>query len=436
MISHQPDLILNAVVLGVGMHPAAWRFSETAPASFIDPGFYCEIARLAEAGKLHALFLADTLAVGEENFERPNLGAMDPALVLAAVASVTRHLGLVATASTTYNDPYSLARRISTLDHLSAGRAGWNVVTTYAPDVAANFGHDSLPSPASRYGRAEEFVDVVRKLWLSWQEGALVGDKEGGRFVDATRVLPINHAGAQFSIRGPSTLPRSAQGAPVLFQAGSSDAGRNLAARTADAVFTAQNTLAGAVEFRRDLRARAKEFGRNPDHVKVIPGLVPIIGSTEAAARARKDELDRLGGNAELRKLALRVGVKVDDLELDAPLPVELIRANANFRGVEGFRDAAVNLAVQEKLTVRELLYRNGGGHLQVVGSPEQVADVIENWKVAGAADGFNLMIDVHPSGLSTFIEQVIPVLQKRGLFRSDYQGHTLRENLGLEVPK
>ncbi|WP_144109558.1 LLM class flavin-dependent oxidoreductase [Paraburkholderia sp. BCC1886] len=424
-------LILNAVVLGVGMHPAAWRLRDDAAFSSLGLPFYQELGRVAEAGCLHALFLADTLAVGEENFERPNLGAMDPLMALAAIAGVTSHLGLVATASTTYNDPFNLARRVASLDHLSGGRAGWNVVTTFVPAVAANFGNTPLPPPEQRYARAEEFVDVVRALWNSWSPQALIGDKLNGVYVDGAKVRAIDHRGEHFDVRGPATLPPSPQGEPVLFQAGASEAGRALAARTADVVFTAQNTLAGAQAFRADIRARAQRFGRDPDSIKVLPGLLPILGGTEAEARARKRALDELGGDAELKKLALRVGVPVSELHLDEPLPIELIRANGNFKGAEGFRNAAVELGVRENLTVREILYRNGGGHLQVVGTPEQVAEKIAHWHGEAACDGFNLMIDVLPQGLGDFTRNVVPLLQRRGLFRSEPNGTTLRSNLG-----
>jgi FMN-dependent oxidoreductase (nitrilotriacetate monooxygenase family) len=360
---------------------------------------------------------------------------MDPTIVLAAIAGATTRLGLIATASTTYNDPYNLARRFATLDHLSHGRASWNIVTTFIPDVAANFGTAELPNHDDRYERAEEFVDVVTRLWDSWEDEALIGDKASGKFAEATRVHTLDHHGAHYSVRGPLTLPRSPQGRPVLFQSGSSGPGRDLAARFADAVFTPQNTIAAAKEFRADVRLRAKQQGRDPDDVKIVPGLLPVLGGTEAQARARKDELDELGGQAELKKLALRVGIRVEDLKLDEPLPLELIDANDRFRASEGFRSAAVRLAVEERLTVRELLYRNGGGHVQVVGTPEQVADLIETWHREGAVDGFNLMIDVLPSGLRDFVEQVVPLLQRRGAFHSEYAGETFRSNLGLGKP-
>lgn len=428
-------LILNSVVMGLGMHPGAWRYRDGNPFDYTDIAYYQEVARLSEAGRLHAIFLADTLAVSEENFERPNLGAMDPTIVLAALAGATEHVGLVATTSTTYNEPYNIARRFASLDHLSGGRAAWNIVTTFVPDVAANFGDTALPNHDARYERATEAVDIVLRLWASWEDEALIGDKAAGKFADGAHVHPIDHVGAHYSVRGPLTLPRSPQGWPVLFQAGASEPGRTLASRFADVVFTAQNTVAAAKEFRADIRRRVEANGRDPDSVKVMPGLLPILGGTEAEARARKDMLDELSGQAELKKLALRVGVPVDKLKLDEPMPVELIEANTGFRGSRGFRNAAVRLASEQKLTVREVLYQNGGGHKQIVGTPEQVADLIETWHREGAADGFNLMIDVVSSGLRDFVEQVVPLLQRRGVFHRDYEGTTLRENLGLPIP-
>ncbi|MCU5772437.1 LLM class flavin-dependent oxidoreductase [Erwiniaceae bacterium BAC15a-03b] len=427
-------LILNVTLLGLGMHPAAWRLTTRSGAAYLDAAFYRDIALTAERGKLHALFLADTLAAGEEAYQRPNLGAMDPVTVLSSLANITQHIGLVATASTTFNDPFNLARRFMTLDHLSNGRAGWNIVTTFVPDVAANFGQQGLPPVAARYQRAEEFVDVVRALWQSWQPGAIVDDKSGGIFADTARIQPVNHHGDHFDVQGPLTLPPSRQQHAVLFQAGASEAGRQLAARNADIVFTAQNTLRSAQHFYQDIKQRARGFGRDHQQIKVLPGLMPIIGTSEAEAHARKAQLDALAGESELKKLALRLGVEVSDLALDKPLPVDKILSNPNFCGAEGFRDAALRLASEENLTVRELLYRNGGGHLQAIGTPAQIADLIEHWYQHQAADGFNLMIDSLPDGLHRFVDSVVPLLQQRGVFHQDYHGTTLRENLGFGV--
>lgn len=435
-MSAPEGLILNIGVLGVGMHAGAWRFDPQGATSALDAGFYRRLGEIAERGKIHAIFLADTLTMDEENYARPNLGAMDPALALASLASSTQHVGLVGTASTSYNAPFNLARRFLSLDHLSAGRAAWNAVTTFAPAVAANFSAAPLPEGEARYDRAEEFVDVVRALWASWAPGALRADQAGDLYAERARIAEINHRGPLFSVKGPLTLPRSAQGWPVLFQSGSSERGRALAARTADAIFTVQNVLAAAQAFRADIRARTRGFGRDPDQIKVLPGILPIIGGTEAEAQARKAQLDDLSGPAELLKLALRVGVKVEDLALDEKLPSEKIMANKSFRGSQGFRAAALALSAREGLTVREILYRNGGGHVQVVGTPAQIADKIEEWYRAGGADGFNVMPDVIPSGAEAFVTEVVPLLQKRGLYRSDFTGTTLRDNLGLKTPE
>jgi FMN-dependent oxidoreductase (nitrilotriacetate monooxygenase family) len=426
-------MILTATVMGLGMHHGAWRYRDGDPFAQTDPAYYVEIATTAERGGLHAVFLADTLDVSEERFARPNLGALDPAVVLAVMAAHTERIGLVGTSSTTFNEPYNLARRFASLDAMSRGRAGWNAVTTFVPSVAAHFGGLPLPAHDERYARAAEFLDVVIGLWESWEPGATVGDKAGNVYVDPARVHALDHVGAHFAVRGPSTLPRSPQGRPVIFQAGASEPGRELAARYADVVFTAQNTLDGAVAFRADIRRRAAAHGRSPDAVKVVPGLLPVLGGTTAEARARKDALDELRGiGPELEKLALRVGVPVTDLDLDRPLPVDRIRANAGFRGSHGFRDAAVGLAERGQLTVRELLYANGGGHLQVVGTPDALADTAATWLDAGAADGFNLMIDVFPSGLDTVVDDVVPLLRERCLLPRGYAGTTLRTNLGL----
>lgn len=436
MADQSASLLLNVVVMGLGMHPGAWRYRDGDPFDYTTLDYFKRTAQAAEKGCLHAMFLADTLAVSEENFERPNLGAMDPTIVLSALASCTSHLGLIATASTTFNEPYNIARRIASLDHISGGRAAWNIVTTFVPDVAKNFG-TTLPAHDDRYVRAEEFVDIVIKLWESWGTGSTIGDKARGVFADGSKVTKVEHQGAHYRIDGASTLPRTPQGRPLLFQAGSSGPGRELAARVADVVFTAQNTDGAAGEFRADVRRRAQARGRDPDSIKVLPGLMPILGGTEAEARARKDELDELSGQAELKKLALRVGVKVSDLEpIDKLFPVDLVMANTSFKASEGFRNAAVRMAKEKSLTVRELLYQNGGGHRQVVGTPEQVADTIETLFRGGAADGFNLMIDVVPSGVEDFVAEVVPILQKRGLFRREPTGRTLRESLGLPMPR
>jgi len=429
-------MILSATIMGLGMHLAAWRAREGEASDYVSPAFYREIARTAEAGRLHCVFLADTLTNAEEGTDRPALGALDPGIVLATMAAETERVGLVGTASTTFNAPFDLARRFATLDHLSNGRAAWNAVTTFVPAVAENFGGQPLPDREARYANAREFLRVVLDLWESWGEGALLGDKAGGRFADPELVRAIDHVGERYTVRGPLTMPRSPQGRPALFQAGSSESGRDLAAQFADVVFTAQNVLDAAVDFRADVRRRTAAYGRDPDRIKVVPGILPILGGTEEDAKARKAQLDELAGTGpELGKLARRIGAPLEALELDKPIPFDALAPEEDFRGSLGFRRAALRLASEERLTVRELLVRNGGGHLQVVGTPEQVADTIEAWHRAGAVDGFNIMVDVVPSGLHDAVDMLVPELQDRGLFHHDYEHETLRENLGVVAP-
>ncbi|MFC4943012.1 NtaA/DmoA family FMN-dependent monooxygenase [Pseudonocardia sp. GCM10023141] len=426
-------MILSAAVMhGLGMHQGAWLAREGDASDYVSPELFTEIARTAESGKLHAIFFADGLTNAEQGTSLP-CGALDPTILLAHMAAATTRLGLVSTATTTYNTPYELARRFGSLDHLSRGRIGWNAVATFNPAAAAQFGTGELPDHENRYKRMNEFVDVMVALWDSWEEGALVGDKASGVFARADLVHEINHNGEYYSVKGPLPFPRSPQGRPALFQAGSSPDGRDLAARTADVVFTAQHLLDGAVEFRADMRARAAAHGRDPDRMKVLPGILPVLGATEAAAQERRRHLDDvLGTGPELLKLARRVGVPVEALELDKPFPVHLVGPDAEFSGSVGFRSSLINLAVQENLTVRGLLARYGGGHHQVVGTPEQLADIMATWIAAGAADGFNLMVDMLPSGFHDVVDMLVPELQARGMFHLDYEHATLRENLGV----
>lgn len=427
------QLILSASVMGLGMHLGAWMARDGAADDYVRVETYAEVARSAEAAKLHALFFADALTNAEEGTERPSLGALDPTIVLTAMASATSRIGLVGTVSTTYTEPYEVARRIATLDHLSNGRAGWNSVATFIPAVAAMFNGRGLPDRTSRYERADEFVRVCLKLWDSWSVDAMVGDKASAVFADPSKVHPIEHSGAHFQVKGPLPLPRSPQGRPVIFQAGSSEEGRDQAARYADVVFTAQHLIRDAVEFRNDIRARAETFGRDPDHVKVLPGISLILGATDEEARDRKALLDKvLGADPEVAKLARRVGLPPAVLVLDEPFPEHLLCPDAEFSGSVGFRRTLVNLARSESLTVRELIGRYGGGHHQIVGGPKMVADVMEEWCGAGAADGFNLMVDIVPSGFHQIEQLLTPELQRRGLLHMDYQYPTFRENLGL----
>jgi FMN-dependent oxidoreductase (nitrilotriacetate monooxygenase family) len=430
MDDRSDQMILCAALMhGVGMHLGAWQVRDGEAADYVSPEYFMELARVAEAAKLHAVFFADGLGNHEEGTDRP-CGALDPTAILTLMGAATSRLGLVATASTTYSDPYTLARRFGSIDHLSHGRAGWNSVATFNPAAAAQFGGGELPNHADRYARAEEFIDVVLALWDSWEEGALVGDQANSVFARSDLVHAINHAGKRFQVKGPLPFPRVPQGRPVIFQAGASEEGREQAAKYADVVFTAQHLLDGAIEFRTDMLRRAAKYGRE---LKVLPGMFIHVGATHAEAEARRQLLDdALGTGPELQKLARRTGVPVGALELDEKFPVHLLGPDEDFVGSVGFRRTLVNLAVKEDLTVRQLLVRYGGGHHRVIGTPAEIADIMQEWTEAGAADGFNLMVDVLPSGLRDIGSLLVPELQARGMFHKDYEHETLRANLGL----
>jgi FMN-dependent oxidoreductase (nitrilotriacetate monooxygenase family) len=430
------QLHLNAFLMSVGHHESSWRLPESDPFANTDIEHWKKLALIAERGKLDSLFLADSPVLWNSIGRRPG-GTLEPTLVLTALALVTKHIGLIATASTSYNEPFNLARRFASLDHISGGRAGWNIVTTAGVDAARNFNLDELPAHIDRYTRAAEFIDVSLKLWDSWSDDAPLGDKENGVWGDDAKVYPPRHKGRYFKVEGALNVPRGPQGYPLLVQAGSSEDGKELAARYAEAVFTAQYTLDDGQDFYRDLKARTRAVGRDPDTIKILPGLVPVIGATEAEARALEDELDRLiKPEYAKRQLATTLRVSPEQLELDKELPSDL-PSEDQIEGAKSRYTLIVNLARREKLTVRQLIGRLGGGrgHRTFTGTPEQVADTVQQWWESGAADGFNVMAPVLPSGLERFVEHVVPILQKRGLFRTEYTGKTLRENYGLARP-
>jgi FMN-dependent oxidoreductase (nitrilotriacetate monooxygenase family) len=438
----QPRLLLSAALMyGLGFEAAAWRVRAGAATDYLSPDLYTELAQAGERGKLHAVFLAEQMTNTDSGTSRP-AGAMDTAAVLAHMAAVTEHVGLVGTGSTTYNQPYDLARRFSTLDHLARGRIGWNAVTTANPATAEMFGGsgiDEHPDAAVRYARADEFIDVVSQLWASWDDGAIVGDKARGVFARPECVHHIDYVGKFFSVRGPLPFPGSPQGRPVIFHAGSSPAGRDQAARVADVVFTAQHTTAGALEFRTDIRRRAAAYGRDPDLVKVLPGMAVILGGTEAEARAKKEALaEALPMERKVADLTRRTGLPPEVVEeyLDRPFPVDLLIPDDQFKGGTGWRRSMVELALKENLTVRELMYRAPGPHQHVVGTAEMVADFMQERLDAGAGDGFTMMVDMLPEGMHDIGEMLVPELQRRGLFHTDYESSTLRGNLGLTAPR
>jgi FMN-dependent oxidoreductase (nitrilotriacetate monooxygenase family) len=429
-------LHFNAFLMGSGHHEAAWRLPESDPFANLDLAHWTNLAQIAERGKFDSVFLADGPALWGNAKHRPG-GALEPTVLLTALAGVTSHIGLIATASTTYNDPYNLARRFASLDHISGGRAGWNIVTTATKQAARNFGLDDNPSHRERYQRAAEFTDVSLALWDSWEDDAEVGDKASGSYADEDKIHEIGFAGEYFKVRGPLNVPRSPQGRPLLVQAGSSEDGREFAARYAEAVFTAQQTLAEAQEFYADIKARARRLGRDPDEVKILPGLVPTIGSTEAEARALEDELEALiVPDYGLNHLAQILELPTSALPLDGYLP-ESVYSRPPVEGMQSRYQLVVDLARRDNLTVRQLIGRLGGGrgHRTFAGTPEQVADTIEEWATSGAADGFNVMPAVLPSGLEAFVEHVVPLLRKRDLFREDYTGTTLRDHYGIPRP-
>lgn len=429
------QLHLNAFLMGVGHHEAAWRHPRTDPALLDDVRHFQSLARIAEHGRFDSVFLADGVQVWGD-IQHTAASRLEPITLLTAIAVATEHIGLIATASTSYSEPYNLARWFSSLDHISNGRAGWNIVTSAGDRAAQNFNRDAAADHAQRYERAAEFVDVVSALWDSWQDDALVVDKESGTFADPTRVHEINHRGTFFGVRGPLNSTRSRQGRPLLVQAGSSEDGKAFAAAHAEAVFTAQQTFEEAHAFYRDLKSRLPGYGRDTDEVKVLPGIVPVLGSTMEQAQRLADELDGLiVPTRAIRQLTDLIGVDLSEHPLDQPLPPfpEVSRINGAKSRFELVRD----LAVRERLTLRQLIGRLGGGrgHQVVVGTPEQIADHIEFWFRNDAADGFNVMPPLLPSGLAEFVEHVVPELRRRGLFRAEYTSDTLRGHYGIPRP-
>jgi alkanesulfonate monooxygenase len=393
----------------------------------------------AERAKFDMMFLADGVAVrrGQEPEALSRSGQIvhfEPLTLLSALSAVTERIGLVATASTTYNEPFHIARKFASLDYLSGGRAGWNVVTSATEAEAKNFNRDKHMEHDLRYERAHEFLQVVTGLWDSWDDDAFLRDKESGVYFDIDKLHVLNHKGKHFSVRGPLNVARPPQGYPVLIQAGASQAGREFAAETAEVIFTAQQTLAEAQAFYADIKGKLAAYGRSPEHLKIMPGVFPVIGRTEEEAKEKYDQLQGLihpkVGLALLSGLV--GGVDLSDYPLDGPLP-ELPETNANKSRLQLVSD----LAGRENLTIRELYLAVAGarGHWTIWGTPEQIADQLEDWFVNDAADGFNIMPPYLPGGLDEFVESVLPVLRQRGLFRTEYEGRTLRENLGLPRP-
>ncbi len=430
------QLHLNLFIYPGGHHEAAWRHPDSELDRLLDVDFYRDLARRAEAAAFDGIFLADGPSLAD-NVRYASRFRLEPLTWLSAIATATERIGLIATASTTYTEPYNLARLFASLDHISRGRAGWNIVTTGAPQAAGNFGLPAHPVHAERYERAQEFLEVVTRLWDSWEDEALVADPVSGLFADTDRIHPIEHRGRHLSVRGPLNLPRAPQGRPVYVQAGSSEDGRAFAARHAEAVFTAHQTLASGREFYADLKRRAARFGRDPEGLLVLPGISPFVGSTEAEARALHEQFNDLTQPPYSLDLLHRLlGVRFTESDLDRPIEREAIDTGGE-RGVSSRFQVVLDIIDRERPTVRGLLHRLAGarGHRVVTGTPEQVADQIQEWFENGAADGFNIMPPWLPGGFDVFAEQVVPLLRRRGLFRTEYTGHTLRDHYGLPRP-
>ena len=432
------QLVLNLFIYPGGHHEAGWRYPGASPERLLDITFYQDLARSAEAAKLDAVFFADGPAQ-VDNIRFASRFRIEPLTWLSAIAAATTRIGLIGTASTTYYEPYNLARLYASLDHLSGGRAGWNIVTTAVPQASGNFGLAETPSHAERYARAAEFVDVVTKLWDSWEDDALVADPVSGLFADDAKIHPIEHVGRHFRVKGALNTPRSPQGRPVYVQAGSSDDGRSFAARYAEAIFTAHQTVESAQGFYADIKKQAQSLGRNPDHVKILPGISPYIGSTQAEARRLYDEVNDLIQPAySIAQLKQITGVDFTGHPLEAVVSVDAFADAGPARTVASRFQLVVDIVKREKPTLRQLIDRLAGarGHYVVVGTPDEIADVIQRWFENGAADGFNVMPPWFRGGFDLFTSQVVPILRRRGLFRSEYTGRTLREHYGLPRPE
>ncbi|MEB0206068.1 LLM class flavin-dependent oxidoreductase [Pseudomonas sp. CCC3.1] len=428
---------LGAFIMSSGHHLAAWRHPRAWAGGGLNFQHFKQLAQTAERGKFDAIFFADNLAL----MGTPELGqyttagdVFDPLVLLSGLATVTERIGLISTVSTSYNEPYLLARKFASLDHLSDGRSGWNLVTSATDLEALNFGREQHFEHDDRYQRAEEFIDVVTGLWDSYEDDAFVRDKASGTFFEAEKLHVLGHKGQHYRVRGPLNIPRPPQGYPVLIQAGSSEPGKALAARTAEVVFTAQQTLANAQAFYADVKGRLAGYGRTPDQLRVMPGISPVIGSSQDEADEKYQQLqDLLDPRVGLGLLAgMAGGFDLSGYDLDGPLP-ELPVSNS----MQSRQALFIELARRENLSIRQLYLKIAGarGHHTVIGTPKTVADTLEQWFVEQGADGFNIMPPFLPEGLHDFVDGVVPILQQRGLFRREYSGTTLREHLGLQRP-
>jgi FMN-dependent oxidoreductase (nitrilotriacetate monooxygenase family) len=431
------QLKLGAFMRPASIHTGAWRYPGAFPDANFNFAHQKRFVQTLERGKFDAYFMADHLAVLNmpiDALKRSHTAtSFEPFTLLSALAAVTGRIGLVATGSTTFDAPYHVARRFASLDHISNGRAGWNIVTTSNPDAALNFGLAEHMEHDERYHRAREFYDVVTGLWDSWADDAFIRDVESGIYFDPDKLHVLNHKGENYSVRGPLNIGRPVQGWPVVVQAGASEAGRQLAAETAEAVFTAQNSLATAQQFYADVKGRMENAGRARDHMKILPACFVVVGDTVEEARAKRARLDSLVDYANaIASLSIALGTDASKFDPDGPLP-DIPESNES----KSARERAIALARRDNLTVRQLAQRLGGyGGLAMVGTAATIADEMETWLTSDACDGFIIMFPYLPGGLDDFVDKVVPELQRRGIFRTEYEGATLRENLGLPRPR
>lgn len=433
----QRHMKIGVSIRGLGYHAGGWRHPDVPSGGAMDFDHFVNVARIAEAAKLDMIFLADGIGIRQNDQPSGSLCRsnqnveLEPLTLLSGLAAVTKHIGLTATASTTYNEPYHLARKFASLDHISKGRAGWNLVTSWSDAEAFNFGRDHQMAYADRYERAMEFAEVATGLWDSWEEDAFLHDKASGVFYDPDKLHTLGHRGKHFAVRGPLSVARAPQGRPIIVQAGSSEQGRDIAARFADVVFSAEQDLDAARAYYAAIKGRMAAHGRRPEELLMLPGLVPIVGPTRAEAQAKHEALQELID--PLVGLSYIYG-NFGDLSaypIDGPVP-EPKDPKLRSRAAVMF-----NLAKEKGYTIRELCLAiaSGRGHRTVVGTPADIADAMEDWVEQRAADGFNIIPTHLPCGLEDFAAQVLPELRRRGRFRSEYEGRTFRENLGLPEP-
>lgn len=434
-MSKQRKLKFGALIHGVGGNIAGWRHPDVQADASVNFEFYKKQAQKAEEGKFDLVFIADGVFINEKSIPH-FLNRFEPLTILSALAAVTSHIGLIGTVSTSYSEPYTVARQFASLDHISNGRAGWNVVTTPLESTALNYNKtiEEHPNHPKRYRIASEYLEVVKGLWDSWEDDAFIRDKESGVFFDPSKLHPLNHKGEFFAVQGPLNIARSKQGHPIIFQAGSSEAGKDLAAKEADAIFTGQPTLEEAQKFYQDVKSRAEALGRNPDDIVILPGLSPIIGSTEEEAEHKYQEIANLVSTDKALDYLGRYFDHYDfsQHDLDAPFP-EIGDVGRN--SFQSTTDRIKQEAKEQHLTLRQVAIREATPRTPFIGTPEKIADLIQEWFEGRGADGFNLASSV-PNALNDFVDHVVPILQKRGIYRTEYEADTLRGNLGLSFPE